>query len=377
MRSFILTCILLVLFFTSLKSNAQIPLSNRAKVTLLTCDAGEELYSVFGHTAIRVADPSMGLDVVYNFGAFDFSTPNFYLKFVEGNLQYFVSIGSYNDFIAEYQYYQRTVYEQELVLNLSEKQAIADELNSILLSEERRFYTYKFIDRNCTTMVADIISDNIDTELSMDISDKGKSYRAILYNYLDNHFYEKLGINMVFGNETDNTISEVFLPFQLKESLENTTLQGKPLAKPASIIVQGNNGEYRVLLWNSFYSFVITMLLLIYFTKNKKVMLAYMVVTGLLGIFFCAIGFYSSHSEISQNHNTLLINPILLLLAYFVATNKTKAAKVTTYICGALLLIYVLYILNKVHITIMLPIIALHIVVFLRVIQQQKQFANK
>ena len=372
MRSLKVVFVLLLSFLFLPKTFAQIPLSEKAKITLLTCGTGNELYSVFGHTAIRVADPDRGMDVVYNFGSFDFSTPNFYLKFIKGDLQYFVSIGSYNDFIAEYIYLERSVYEQELLLNASQKQHIADELNSILLSD-RRFYTYKFIDRNCTTMVADIIAANIDGKISMDTSDKGKTNREILYGYLDNHFYEKLGISLIFGHKTDKTSDKLFLPLELKEGVANTIINGVPLAKPAVTIVEEKNEKQENSLWNSFYSFAFVILLLVFFTKNKTVRLTYIIVTGLLGTFFLTVGFYSYHSEITQNYNTLLINPIFLLLAFFCIINKTKAIQITAYICAALLLLYTIYMLNKPHVLIMLPIIILNALVLLRIIIKSKK----
>jgi len=63
-----------LLFFT--KSYSQ-NLSENAKISILTCDAGNELYSIYGHTAIRIQDSNQKLDLVYNFGYFDFRTPNF------------------------------------------------------------------------------------------------------------------------------------------------------------------------------------------------------------------------------------------------------------------------------------------------------------
>ncbi|NDI97565.1 DUF4105 domain-containing protein [Flavobacterium sp. LaA7.5] len=372
MQRFITTLLLLLSFFISSKTFAQLPLSEQAKITLLTCDPGEELYSVFGHTAIRIADTDTGMDVVYNFGSFDFSTPNFYLKFIKGDLQYFVSISSYNDFIAEYIYLERAVYEQELLLSTAQKQRIFSELNSILLSD-RRFYTYKFIDRNCTTMVADIIAANIEGEISMETPDKGKTNREILYGYLDNHFYEKLGINLIFGYKTDKTADKLFLPLELKEGIENTSVNGKPLAKPAVTIVESNGKIQESSVWNSFYSFAFVMIILMLFVKNKTVRLTYMIITGLLGIFFLTVGFYSFHNEITQNYNTLLINPLFLLLAFFSITNKAKAIQITAYACMALLLIYITYMLNKPHIFIMIPIIILNGIVLLHVILKAKK----
>ena len=45
------------------------------RLSLLTCAPGEEIYSLFGHTAIRYENPSQGIDVVFNYGLFSFNTP--------------------------------------------------------------------------------------------------------------------------------------------------------------------------------------------------------------------------------------------------------------------------------------------------------------
>lgn len=193
----LLLCLLL-LFFQFLSFAQNPPLSENASVSIFTCGRGNELYTTFGHTAIRIKDEANNLDVVYNYGAFDFRAPNFYLKFVKGDLQYFVAACSYQDFIYEYQSENREVIEQTLNLTVQKKQELFDLLNSSLFSDER-FYTYKFIDRNCTTKVEEKINKIIATTLIQKIDDKSISYREVLYPYFENHFWYKLGINIVFG----------------------------------------------------------------------------------------------------------------------------------------------------------------------------------
>src|SRR4030095_84801 len=134
---------LLFIFFCIFNSfGQQKTLSKDAFISILSCDSGSELYSLFGHTGIRVSDPANFIDVVYNYGAFDFSTPNFYLKFTKGDLQYFITTNTYDEFLYEYRYLQRGVYEQKLNLSPVQKQSIANELQLSLLPENR-FYTYK------------------------------------------------------------------------------------------------------------------------------------------------------------------------------------------------------------------------------------------
>ena len=96
----------LLLFLTTavISFGQNISLSDKANVSVITCGTGNESYSLFGHTAIRVQDSVNAIDVVYNYGAFDFNTPNFVMKFVKGDLQYFAVAHSYTNFINEYEY---------------------------------------------------------------------------------------------------------------------------------------------------------------------------------------------------------------------------------------------------------------------------------
>jgi hypothetical protein len=151
---------LLLLAFSVTAFSQSPKLSEKAEVSVFTCGRGEQLYSTFGHTALRIKDEANQLDVVFNYGTFDFRTENFYLKFVKGDLQYFMSVTSVEEFIYEYQTDGREVIEQTLDLPLAGKQKLLDELSANLYSSER-YYTYKFIDRNCTTMVNEKIGNYI------------------------------------------------------------------------------------------------------------------------------------------------------------------------------------------------------------------------
>lgn len=353
----VLTILLLTLFSVSVKTFAQTPLSDQANISLLTCGPGEELYSVFGHTAIRVYNPAIRFDVVYNFGTFDFDTPNFYPKFIKGDLQYFASASSYSDFVSAYEYYNRDVFEQELNLTPQQKQSIADELAAIL-SSDRRFYTYKFIHRNCTTMVADILNKHIPGKISLKNSDTGMTYREILHNKVKNHFYEDLGINLAFGAPTDKVSEKLFLPDELMEGVSNTTTPLGPLAKSTENVYKATV-EKPSFTFNNFYIFGLLCLLLIALTGKKLFQRSFLAIAGLMGIFFCALGLYSSHIELMYNYNALLFNPIFLLLLYFIISKRNKAVLITSYICLGLTSIYLILLINKPYLLSVLPILIL------------------
>jgi len=110
----LLFALLILISFCGFSQN--ISLSKKAKVSILTCGLGPESYAMYGHTGIRIQDSIYGIDVVYNYGAFDFSTPNFIGRFIKGDLQYFVTNGSFIDFYYIYQAENREIIEQELNL---------------------------------------------------------------------------------------------------------------------------------------------------------------------------------------------------------------------------------------------------------------------
>lgn len=360
----IFTALLLVLFSVPNKTFAQIPLSDEAKISLLTCGPGKELYSVFGHTAIRVYDPATRFDVVYNFGTFDFDTPNFYAKFVKGDLQYFVSASSYNDFVYTYQYYNRDVFEQVLNLTQQQKQGIANELATTLVSD-KRFYTYKFIHRNCTTMVADILNRYIPGKISLKNEDLGMTYREIIHSKLNGHFFEDLGINLTFGMPTDKTSEKLFLPKELMQGVANTTTPLGPLTN-GTIEVYKATPEKTGFSLNNFYVFALFILLLAALSGKKLMQRSFLAIAGLLGVFFCFVGLYSSHTELIWNYNILMLNPFYLLLLYFSFKNNFKGILITSYMCIGLLALYSIIMLNKPHLAITSPLLLLTIIVVLR-----------
>ncbi|MFP9100026.1 DUF4105 domain-containing protein [Flavobacterium sp. RHBU_24] len=346
-------------------ARTQTPLSGQSSISLLTCGPGDELYSVFGHTAIRVYDPATLTDIVYNYGTFDFSTPNFYLKFVKGDLKYFVSASSYTDFVSAYQYYGRDVFEQKLNLTQAQKQNIANELAATLISEDR-FYTYKYFHRNCTTMVGDVLQKNLPVTISQKNEDSGKSYRKIVIERLDNSFYENLGISLIFGYKTDTELHNLFLPVHLMQGIDNTKLaDGTPLAQPAQAVVKGNFVAGKSWL-NNYYTCAFICLLLMIFSSNIIVRRVLYTVFGLLGVFFCFVGLYSFHTEVTQNYNALLINPLFLLMLYFSLKRNAVAERKLSYVLLGIMVLYVLFMLNKPHLFIMLPLIAVVAVMLVR-----------
>lgn len=344
--------LLLLLSFIGFSQN--IPLSKDAKISVITCGLGNETYSYFGHTAIRVADPANNIDLVYNYGAFDFSTPNFVMKFAKGDLQYFVVVHPFPDFINEYTNEKRSVFEQELIIPQDLKQKLFDNLNTTLLSEDR-YYTYKFIDKNCTSMVVDIINKTLGGTVITKKGETDITYRSILFPYFDGHFYDQLGTSLIFGTKVDQLGTKIFLPFELKNSLEKTTFQNHPLVNKNKTFLSFEK-ETPSSWWNNIYTYLI-ILAFIVLVHNKAVDKIYLLILSFVGIFFVVMGFYSFHQELAMNYNVLLFSPLLLILLLFSVLKNKKWTYRFAVLHLMFLAVYIILLVNKAHFFIVLPMI--------------------
>ncbi len=340
-------------------------LSKNAKVSLITCETGNESYSLFGHTAIRITDLENNLDVAYNYGAFDFSTPNFVAKFSKGDLQYFVIVHSFSEFLAQYSYERRSVYEQELQIPMTYKQKLFDNLNTVV-STDQRFYTYKFIDKNCTSMVVDILNTTLGYPVIVKKFDNDQTFRSILYPYFDDFFYEKLGTSIIFGTKVDQYGTRIFLPLELHKNIKAIQFKNQPLCK-SSITLLNFEKTKNTSWWNNYYSFYIFLAFIVFLNKIKLDVF-YLFILGLLGLFFGFMGFYSFHQELTNNYNILLFNPLLLVFLYLQMTKTKKLIMYLSYFILLLLIAYAILMLNKIHLLLVLPLILTNGILLIRII---------
>jgi hypothetical protein len=346
---------LIVILFTNKVIGQILPLSENAEVSIITCGTGSEIYSLFGHTAIRIRDADNQIDEVYNYGTFDFNTPNFYLKFVKGDLQYLETSCTFEEFFQEYLYEKRSVAEQVLNISTNQKQALFDYLNASLQSEER-FYTYKFIDKNCTTMVINAINKILGKEVIVKNTKEDKTYRAILFPYFEGHFFEQLGTSIIFGTKVDLKGEEIFLPAELQESIKTISYNNRPLCKENRKIMEFEKEEVPFSWWNNYYAFSLLFGFVIIANKNA-IYKTYFTALGMLGLFFIVAGFYSLHKELANNYNILLFNPILFLVVYFQIKNNRKWILYSSILSILCLLAYVYILFDKTYLGIVLPVI--------------------
>ncbi len=333
MRNLIICFILAVLFVNPTnKAQAQTQdHTEKIKISLLTCSPGLDLYSLFGHSAIRIQDPSKKLDVVFNYGIFDFNTPNFYPKFVRGKLKYSLGVGSFERFKRSYKYNKQSVVEQELNLSSESKQQLLQALEKNF-RPENRYYMYDFLFKNCSTMIRDIIQKEIVGQLEYKDSDitSEQSYRELLGLYMTETPWIYTGINLALGFTCDadaSNFKKMFLPDMLKMGFDQALItqnnQTTKLVSKENIILSERASQiptpwYKHPLFVFGLIALIGLLLTLSSLKNKKrfVLLDILVfgIASLFGLLVIFLWGFTDHLAMRPNFNILWALPIHLPL---------------------------------------------------------------
>ena len=234
---------LLILFaLVSVFSSAQ-TLSPYATISLLTIAPGDELYSTFGHSGIRIKDPMEGIDLVYNYGAFNFSTQGFYIKFLRGTLPYKISLNYFDSELNGEGPYpgwnqeKRLVQEQVLNLSGKQKQGVADFLAKNYLPENRE-YAYKFFYDNCSSRLRDVLKTVCGDSLSFQSNvHADSSYRQWIdvYARKNNKLWADFGMDLAIGQPSDcltGANGAMFLPDNLKDAFDKAKIKRNGVWQP-------------------------------------------------------------------------------------------------------------------------------------------------
>ncbi len=332
-RPALVFCLFNVLFFAA---QAQDSGSCHVRISLLTCAPGQELYSTFGHTAIRITDSIRRTDIVYNYGTFDFGDPSFYTKFVRGKLDYFLSVASYPDFMYEYEEEQRSVTEQVLNLSCAQKQQIREALE-INMQGANRMYKYDFIYDNCTTRVRDLIFGSLPgSGVTKQLVPEGTTARNLIHTYLDRggEPWSELGIDMLLGARLDKPIDNkvaMFLPDYLLKGVDSAVInKTQTLVKQKRMLL--NVPSPVVASWNyaplATFTIVCVLLALVYLSPAKRAksisrfldsFLLYL--TGLLGVLMVFMWWGTDHRMTKDNLNLLWALPTNVVAAFFLWRN--------------------------------------------------------
>jgi hypothetical protein len=330
-------CFVLISFNLPTSSFAQD--SSHIRVSLLTCTVGDEIYSTFGHSALRVTDSSSVSDIVFNYGTFNFDEPDFYTKFIRGKLLYYVSTMYFKDFKDEYQSTNRGITEQVLNLSASEKIALEQFLYNNV-KEENKYYRYDFFLDNCTTRIRDIIVKYKTNYAPLKpILPENTTFRQAIHQHLSRNgkYWIDLGIDILFGLPSDaimTTSQTQFLPDNLMLAIDSSNQDHELIVRTSNL--------YPFTPYNNKLSFftplIVFSLLLIAIIvlslSTHKAVIAFLhgfdgllfFFTGAIGILFVFIWVATDHVWLKNNLNLLWAWPMHVVIAFFV-NNKSNWVK--------------------------------------------------
>ena len=352
--------IISLVFFVLLTTNAKgqtadsiISNMDDVEVSLLTCGPGNEVYSLFGHTAIRISQPSRGMDVVVNYGMFSFKQKYFIPRFVLGLTDYQMGITTFDDFKAEYEYEQRWVFEQTLNLTSKEKSALLQAVDQNY-KPENVTYRYNVFYNNCTTKARDLIAANIDGKIKYNsATSEYPSFRELCHSKTFNNRWSQFGNDLLLGIQADlptNISEQQFLPENLEHDFSLATIETNT-DEANNTTIGANNASPRKLVSHEEYiipkygvasaapdslpspralAIVIAIIIigvsLIEYFWSKNLWLTdaiLMPAIGLAGmILFVMI--FSKHPTVNINFQILILNPIALFMAIPMVMKQRK-----------------------------------------------------
>lgn len=342
------------------------------RLSLLTCAPGEEIYSLFGHTAIRYENPSRGIDWVFNYGLFSFNTPHFIFRFSLGQTDYQLGVTDYKHFVAEYVFYGRSVWQQTLNLNDEEKARLIRLLQENYLPENR-VYRYNFFDDNCATRPRDKIEESITGKViyPAEPQDGSHTFRDIVHQYCKGHPWARFGIDLCIGSEADRPITQrqmMFAPFYLMDAFDGAQIESDAIRRPLvtsnkQIIDAASESDESSRLPTplqcSLLLFILTVAATIYGIRRRiglwGIDLFLFGIAGIAGCILAFLALFSQHPTVSSNFLLLVFHPGHLLLLPYIVCCVRKGKK-----CG--------------YLTLNLVVLTLFIVLF-PVIPQRFDFA--
>ncbi len=314
--------------------------SSHIRISLLTCTPGEELYSTFGHTAIRVTDSSSVTDYVFNYGTFNFEEPGFYTKFVRGKLLYYLSVENFPDFKYAYQAENRGITEQLLNMSPTEKTSLMEALNGNA-KDQNKFYKYDFFLDNCTTRARDILVKFKATNPAFKpVMPPGTRFRQAIHQYLDMNekYWSKLGIDLLLGEPTDavmTTAQSQFLPDNLMVSFDSSNVNHELVLSTTNLYPvhrQNSNGSFFTPM--IIFSLLFIIIVLLHFFTNHRLSIflegfngIFFFLTGAMGLLFIFMWIGTDHSMTKNNYNLIWAWPTNTIVAFFINSKQKWARK--------------------------------------------------
>ncbi|HEY5893893.1 MAG TPA: DUF4105 domain-containing protein [Chthoniobacterales bacterium] len=300
-----------VLLLAVVTARADRLLSDQATASMWTVGPGPDLYAAFGHSALRIRDPELGVDRLYNFGTFNFETPDFYVKFVRGYLNYFLTAAIAPEVLEDYrQVTHQLVVEQELNLTPEELDRLVMDLENNL-KPENAAYRYDFVLDNCSTRIRDVVARAADIQWPAATADT--TLREHLRPYMVDRPLTWQGMQLVFGTRMDHTAGSaaetMFLPSEMKNGFDGATIgpEKRPLVRRTSVLNEGPRLPDRAPPWPLRFAVALAIVgLVAHSLKWRWVRFAdatLFVMAGLIGVFLLFCWFGTRHWVLKDNWN--------------------------------------------------------------------------
>lgn len=297
----------------------QIQLSTYSEVSVLTIGPGKSLNDAFGHSAIRVKDPMYRLDIVYDFGRYNFEAKGFYLNFAKGKMTYEIGWSDYKSFIKYYENVKREVKSLSLNLSLPEKQTLFNALQKNILPQNKS-YAYDFFYNNCATKIKDVIVSTsqkyIDFENPKNF--KQNTFRALIRSHVKQNSWGGFGIDLALGSVIDQVApieDHMFLPRNMNSFFEVAKFKksNKPLVKKQELLSE-QQLSVKYSFWTSplFILSTISLFIVLITYKNFKnnsrsrwLDVLIFSFTGLIGVLILLLWFATDHTATAYNYNLI------------------------------------------------------------------------
>ena len=324
------------------------------EISLLTCQPHDEVYSLYGHTAIRVCDRrGRGFDAAFNYGVFNFHAPFFVARFVFGLTDYELGAYPYSLFLQEYQQFGSMVTEQVLNLTSEEKEYLYTALMDNV-RPEHRIYRYNYFYNNCTTKARDIIEQCINGRVEYTgREDYTPSYRDMVHEMTRNHPWAAWGNDMLLGIKADQATDQrqqEFLPGNLMYDFDHARIYEngtyRPLVRerrtavPAGVQVQ-RQGFPLTPLQTFLLLLAIGIVLFVVEWKQQKSFLPWdlllMTVCGAIGLVLTLM-LFSQHPTVSLNLQIIFFNPVHWVFLWPVLKRKPTRYWLAVPVLAALFL---------------------------------------
>ena len=337
----IFTIIFLITAFLTVSKSQLLTLTDSTKFSLLTCSPGPDAYEKFGHTAIRILDESQGVDMIANWGIFDFDKPGFYYKFVKGETYYMLGVHETFYFLESYR--RRNSYVIEQVLNLSpdERKRLYDAISVNYLPENRE-YLYNFVFDNCATRPRELINQIVKPKTIEAVNEiEYKSFRDWVGAYTGKYSWLQFGIDLVFGRDADEYATPyqaMFLPEVLYKNyngakvVDQSSTEVLFISEERYLVEKSDDRQKSNVLSKPIFVTVLMLLigLIITFWENKKKKqykifdFLLLLITGIAGLIVFYLMFFSIHPLVKSNFNLMWCNPLNIIASVLLFSRKSN-----------------------------------------------------